>query len=144
MPMGIEGIMRCVLHRYPFLLIDRVLSYQANDKLSAMKNVTINEPFFPGHFPGQPMMPAVLLIEAMAQAAGLLYSLSNGYSYANVEGIYLVGVDKARIRSPVIPGDTLMFHVECLRERSRFMIYQAVTEVEQREVAGAQITLARQ
>jgi len=99
-------------HRYPFLLVDRVLGFEPNTKLTAIKNVTINEPFFQGHFPGQPIMPGVLIIEALAQASGLLVILSAEKSEKAASLFYLVKVDKARFNRVVVPGDQLKLQVE--------------------------------
>jgi len=113
----INEILAVMPHRYPFLLIDRVLEMEEGS-LRAMKNVTINEPFFQGHFPGTPVMPGVLVVEAMAQAAGYLL-------LCNVEDrddklIYFTGIDKCRFRKPVVPGDQLIFEVELVAKRSTF------------------------
>lgn len=113
----INDILAVMPHRYPFLLIDRVLEME-ECSLRAMKNVTINEPFFQGHFPGTPVMPGVLVVEAMAQAAGYLL-------LCNVEDrddklIYFTGIDKCRFRKPVVPGDQLIFEVELVAKRSTF------------------------
>jgi beta-hydroxyacyl-ACP dehydratase FabZ len=113
----INDILAVMPHRYPFLLIDRVLEME-ECSLRAMKNVTMNEPFFQGHFPGTPVMPGVLVVEAMAQAAGFLL-------LCNVEDrddklIYFTGIDKCRFRKPVVPGDQLIFEVELVAKRSTF------------------------
>ena len=115
--LNIADILRLLPHRYPFLLVDRVLELEPDKRLVAIKNVTINEPFFNGHFPGAPVMPGVLIVEAMAQAAGLLA----GYNRKVAPGEFLLfaGIDNVRFRLPVIPGDTLTLTVEARRIRSR-------------------------
>ncbi len=110
--LGVEGILEYLPHRYPFLLLDRVLDYAPNDRLVALKNVTFNEPFFQGHFPSQPIMPAVLILEAMAQATGLLALRSMGGRPSERSVYYFVGIDKARFRRPVVPGDQLIIEVQ--------------------------------
>ena len=105
LPMPVTEIMKLIPHRYPFLLVDRVLAYEKDASLTAIKNVTVNEPFFEGHFPGQPVMPGVLILEAMAQAGALLLALSR-------EGLdnklfMFTGINNAKFRRPVVPGDQL-------------------------------------
>ena len=120
----IHNILQMLPHRYPFLLVDRVLDYKKGERLTAIKNVTINEPFFPGHFPGQPVMPGVLVIEAMAQACGILTNLSDE-TYASKKGIFLfVGIDKARFKRQVEPGDQLRFEVAITRRMRGIWMYE--------------------
>ncbi len=107
----IKQIMEYIPHRYPFLLIDRVLEMEKDKRIVAIKNVTINEPFFQGHFPGQPIMPGVLLIEAMAQAGGIL-AISSSSQKVKSSDILFIGIDKARFRRPVHPGDQVRFELE--------------------------------
>jgi 3-hydroxyacyl-[acyl-carrier-protein] dehydratase len=109
----IKQIMEYIPHRYPFLLIDRVLEMEPHKSIVAIKNVTINEPFFQGHFPGQPIMPGVLLIEAMAQAGGVLAISSSGQKVKSAD-ILFIGIDKARFRRPVLPGDQVRFELESI------------------------------
>ena len=113
----INDILAVMPHRYPFLLIDRVLE-MGESSLRAMKNVTINEPFFQGHFPGTPVMPGVLVVEAMAQAAGFL--LLCQVEDRDDKLIYFTGIDKCRFRKPVVPGDQLIFEVDVVAKRSSF------------------------
>jgi 3-hydroxyacyl-[acyl-carrier-protein] dehydratase len=115
--MDIGAITALLPHRYPFLLVDRVLEVGA-DKIVAIKNVTINEPFFPGHFPGHPIMPGVLLIEAMAQAGGILAlrTLEAAGQKASDHVIYFMAIDKAKFRKPVVPGDQVRLEVVPLRK----------------------------
>lgn len=109
--MSIQDILNFLPHRYPFLLVDRVLDYTLNDELLAVKNVTVNEPFFTGHFPGKPVMPGVLMVEAMAQAAGILAYKSAGYS-PEERLFYLASIDNVRFKRMVEPGDVLELHVK--------------------------------
>jgi len=113
--LDINGIMRFLPHRYPFLLIDRVLACAPGKSLRAQKNVTMNEPFFAGHFPGHPVMPGVLVVEAMAQAACILAYRTMGLSGTDGTLFFFAGIDNARFRRQVVPGDVLMFDVELIR-----------------------------
>ena len=122
--LDIHKVMQLLPHRYPFLLIDRVLDYTKGESLSAIKNVTINEPFFPGHFPHRPVMPGVLVVEAMAQACGILSGLSDDPK-TNDKGVFLfVGIDKARFKRQVGPGDQLRFEVKITRTLRGISMYQ--------------------
>ena len=135
--MDIQKIQSLLPHRYPFLLVDRVIESEPGKRLVAIKNVTINEPFFQGHFPAKPVMPGVLLIEAMAQATGLLAMES---AEVPKEAIYyLVGVDKARFKRPVVPGDQLVFEVEVLKHRRDIWVFAAEAKVDGSVVASAEI-----
>jgi 3-hydroxyacyl-[acyl-carrier-protein] dehydratase len=115
--MEIVEILKHLPHRYPFLLIDRVVSVEPDRSIVALKNVTINEPFFVGHFPHHPVMPGVLVIEAMAQAAAILTFRSNNHLPDDKSIYYFVGIDNARFKRPVIPGDQLLLHVSITRAR---------------------------
>jgi len=106
--LDIHEVLKYLPHRYPFLLVDRVLTFKANESLTALKNVTINEPFFQGHFPHRPVMPGVLIVEAMAQACAILSLKSLGSMPSNDSVFYFVGIDKARFKRPVEPGDQLI------------------------------------
>ena len=145
LPLDVEVIMRLLPHRYPFLLVDRVLACDQGKSLRAIKNVTLNEPFFQGHFPGHPVMPGVLIVEAMAQSAGLLTQLSLP---PRVEGeeqpiFYLVKVDNARFSRIVVPGDQLVFEVELKRTLRNMAQYVARALVDGQEVASAELLCAR-
>ena len=118
LPMDIPKIMEYLPHRYPFLLVDRVLSFEANERIVGIKNVTFNEHFFQGHFPGYPIMPGVLIVEAMAQVGGILAFLSLPEVKPG-SVIYFTGIDKVRFRRPVVPGDQIFFEIEILKLRSR-------------------------
>jgi 3-hydroxyacyl-[acyl-carrier-protein] dehydratase len=136
--MNINEIMGLLPHRYPFLLVDRVLECEPGKRLLAVKNITINEPFFQGHFPGKPVMPGVLIIEGMAQATGLLARQST--DKASDDSIYLlVGVDKARFKRPVEPGDQLMMEVELSKCRRDIWVFAARASVDGKVVASADI-----
>jgi 3-hydroxyacyl-[acyl-carrier-protein] dehydratase len=113
--MDIARIMALLPHRFPFLLVDRVLECEPGATLTAIKNVTINEPFFPGHFPHQPVMPGVLILEALAQASGLLAFATAGWEPDDSHSLYFVSMDKVRFRRPVVPGDRLTLRVTCQR-----------------------------
>lgn len=113
--LDINAVMRIMPHRYPFLLIDRVLDLEPDKKVTALKNVSINEPYFAGHFPGHPIMPGVLIIEAMAQAGGIL--LLNTVENPESKVVYFMGIDEVRFRKPVMPGDQLKFELEMLQYR---------------------------
>jgi 3-hydroxyacyl-[acyl-carrier-protein] dehydratase len=123
LPLGAKDIAAILPHRYPFLLLDRVIAFEPAKRVIALKNVTINEPFFQGHFPGHPVMPGVLIIEAMAQAAGVLIKLSVPHDAAKSVVFYLVRVDKARFNRAIVPGDQLRLEVEhkrSMRNMSQF------------------------
>ncbi len=137
--MDIQEVMKRLPHRYPFLLIDRVLSSDPGKSLVALKNVTINEPFFPGHYPHHPVMPGVLIIEAMAQAAALL-SFSSGAGQVDDSKVYLfVGIDGARFKKPVVPGDQLHIKVEVLATKRGLWKFRAKAEVDGQLAAEAEI-----
>jgi 3-hydroxyacyl-[acyl-carrier-protein] dehydratase len=114
--LDVEGIQRLLPHRPPFLLVDRVVEFEEHKRLVAWKGVTMNEPFFPGHFPGHPVMPGVLILEALAQAGALLAIMSLGPS-AHDKITYLMGIDGAKFRKPVVPGDRLELHLEVTKQK---------------------------
>ena len=142
LPVEVDRIMAMLPHRYPFLLVDRVVAFEAHKRLTAIKNVTINEPFFQGHFPGHPVMPGVLIIEALAQASGILTQLSDGGPSVEKPVYYLVKVDKARFSRIVVPGDQLELHVELKRMLKRMGLYDCRATVAGEEVASAEILCA--
>ena len=137
-PIDIEEIMRLLPHRFPFLLVDRIVSYEANKSMSAYKNVTYNEPYFQGHFPSLRVMPGVLILEAIAQTGGLLYMLSREES---IEGqlFYFISADKVKFRKPVVPGDRLDLEVSVLRSGSQAWKFQGVAFVDGVKAAEAVI-----
>ncbi|MBV2089715.1 MAG: 3-hydroxyacyl-[acyl-carrier-protein] dehydratase FabZ [gamma proteobacterium symbiont of Stewartia floridana] len=137
--MDINKVLSLLPHRYPFLLIDRVTEYEKNTRLQALKNVTYNEPFFNGHFPIQPVMPGVLIVEAMAQATGLLAMESNPET-VNETTIYLfVGIDKARFKQQVEPGDQLIIDVQQNKLKRGIGFFTCSATVDGRTVATAEI-----
>lgn len=121
LPLVYEDIVRILPHRYPFLLVDRVTELEPGKRIVGYKNVTANEPFFQGHFPGKPIMPGVLIIEGMAQTGGVLAgcSAAGGGSAQGFEQVFFMALDKVKFRRPVVPGDQLRFEVEALRAGSR-------------------------
>ena len=136
--LDIADILKRLPHRYPFLLVDRVLDYQAGESLLALKNVSMNEPFFPGHFPGTPVMPGVLIIEALAQAAAILAFLSED-KFKDDALVYFVGIDKARFRKPVTPGDQLHLHIAVKKRRASIWQLQAEARVNDQLVADGSL-----
>ena len=126
-------------HRYPFLLVDKIIEFEENKSILAIKNVSFNEPFFNGHFPGYPVMPGVLILEALAQASGLLVFKTPSLCPPN-ESLYLfVGIDKARFKKPVIPGDQLKLKVEMKKNRQGFAVFDALATVEDEVAASAEL-----
>ncbi|QMU61389.1 MAG: 3-hydroxyacyl-ACP dehydratase FabZ [Gammaproteobacteria bacterium] len=137
--MSIHDILKYLPHRYPFLLVDRVIKCEVGKSVLAIKNVSFNEPFFQGHFPGAPVMPGVLILEALAQASGLL-ALSNPEWRPDDESLYLfVGIDKARFKRQVSPGDQLTLDVRLKRQKRGFGIFEAVASVEDEVAASAEL-----
>ena len=140
--LDINGIMRTLPHRYPFLLVDRVLECVRGESIRALKNVTVNEPFFSGHFPHRPVMPGVIIIEALAQVAGLLAFLSADEIPDDNTRFYFVGIDKARFRRPVEPGDQLILQARFERSFKGIWRLDTAAEVAGKEVAHARIMIA--
>ncbi len=134
----IQGIMDLLAHRYPFLLIDRIIEVVPGDKIKALKNVTINEPFFQGHFPGRPIMPGVLIIEAMAQVGGILAYLT-GSDEQKKRLIYFMGMDRVRFRKPVVPGDQIIFDAKIVKFRSKAAKMSGTASVDNQLVAEAEL-----
>ena len=142
LPVDSAEIERLLPHRYPFLLVDRVVEFEKDKRVLAYKNVTCNEPFFTGHFPGHPVMPGVLVIEALAQAGGLLTQLSRDPGAGDGQTFYLVKVDNAKFSRMVVPGDRLELDVE-LRRRIRNMAqYVGIARVDGEQAACAEILCA--
>lgn len=133
--LDIQKILEYMPHRYPFLLVDRILEFEAGRRIVGLKNVTINEPFFSGHFPGHPIMPGVLIVEAMAQVGGLL--LMNEFEDHQDKVVYFMSLDDVKFRKPVVPGDQLVFEVEMLQLRGRTCRMRGVGRVEGQAVAEA-------
>lgn len=137
--MSIHDILKYLPHRYPFLLVDRVIKCEVGKSVLAIKNVSFNEPFFQGHFPGAPVMPGVLILEALAQASGLL-ALSNPEWRPDDESLYLfVGIDKARFKRQVGPGDQLTLDVRLKRQKRGYGVFEAVASVEDEVAASAEL-----
>lgn len=137
--MDIHKVLSLLPHRYPFLLIDRVLGYKRDDYLIALKNVTYNEPYFGGHFPVRPVMPGVLIVEAMAQATGLLAMASRPDQVGEKALYYFVGIDKARFKRPVEPGDQLIMKVNLETVRRGIWKFNGEARVDDRIVATSEI-----
>jgi beta-hydroxyacyl-ACP dehydratase FabZ len=138
LPLNMDEIQRILPHRYPFLLVDRIISLEEGKRIVGVKNVTINEPFFQGHFPGRPIMPGVLIIEAMAQVGGILALVSTPENLGN-PSIFLLGVDKVRFRKPVVPGDQLILELETLRSGQKFWKMKGKALVNQTMVTEAEL-----
>lgn len=139
----VHEILRYLPHRYPFLLVDKVLDFVPGEWLTAIKNVTINEPFFPGHFPHRPVMPGVLILESMAQATGLLAFKSQPGAEPDPNVLYyLVGIDNARFKQPVEPGDQLRLEVQLLRSKRKIGVFNCQAKVDGKVVASAEIMCA--
>ena len=137
--MDIQYILNQLPHRYPFLLVDKVLELERNQRIRAIKNVTFNEPFFTGHFPGRPVMPGVLILEALAQAAGLLAFDAMGQVPDENNIYYFVGIDGARFKHPVVPGDQLILDITIDRVRGGIWRFNGVGRVGENVVAEAQL-----
>ncbi len=142
--MDINDILQHLPHRYPFLLIDRVTEFKAGESLVGYKNVTYNEPFFQGHFPQRPIMPGVLILEAMAQATGLLAFKTVERGARRESLYYLVGMDKARFKRPVGPGDQLILRARLLRCRRGIWVFDCDASVDGNVVASAEIMCTEQ
>jgi 3-hydroxyacyl-[acyl-carrier-protein] dehydratase len=140
--LDINEIMRLLPHRYPFLLVDRVLECIPGQRVVALKNVTVNEPFFPGHFPQRPVMPGVLIIEALAQAAGVLAFKTVKVVPDDQSRFYFVAIDNARFRKPVEPGDQLVLTVEFKRAFKGIWKFHGSAVVDGKEVASAELMVA--
>ncbi|HBR18442.1 MAG: 3-hydroxyacyl-[acyl-carrier-protein] dehydratase FabZ [Deltaproteobacteria bacterium RIFCSPLOWO2_12_FULL_43_16] len=141
----INEILKILPHRYPFLLVDRVVEFEAGKKAKGIKNVTINEPFFQGHFPGHPIMPGVLIIEAMAQVGGILAFKSAPPPVPLMEGdkgggaVYFMGIDKAKFRKPVLPGDRLELVLEVTKQRGVIWVFKGEAFVDGNLVSEAEL-----
>ena len=140
-PLGATDIQKLLPHRYPFLLIDRVVEFERDKRVAAYKNLTINEPFFQGHFPKHPVMPGVLVIEALAQAGGVLYQLSKGDAVEN-KVFYLVKVENARFSRMIVPGDRMLMDVSIKRRIRNMVWYNGIASVDGKEAARAEFLCA--
>ena len=146
LPLDVVKIQELLPHRYPFLLVDRVTEFEPNKRIVGVKNVTINEPFFQGHFPGHPVMPGVLVIEALAQAGGLITQLSHQLESGGVPAtgkiFYLVKIDNAKFTKMVVPGDRLELDVTLRRIIRNMAMYTGIARVDGVQVASADILCA--
>jgi len=140
--LDMQAILERLPHRYPFLLVDRVLECHPGHSIRALKNVTYNEPYFPGHFPGRPVMPGVIIIEAMAQAAGILCFITANVIPDAKTRFFFVGIDKARFRKPVVPGDQLVLTAQLQRTLKGIWRYSTAASVGEHEVAHAEMMVA--
>ncbi|HEX3839021.1 MAG TPA: 3-hydroxyacyl-ACP dehydratase FabZ [Steroidobacteraceae bacterium] len=140
--LDIHSILKLLPHRYPFLMVDRVLECHAGRSIRALKNVTFNEPYFMGHFPQRPVMPGVMIIEALAQTAGILAFVTSGVVPDADTKFYFVGIDKARFRKPVEPGDQLILVVELTRSFKGIWRFSSTASVGGAEVASADMMVA--
>ncbi len=140
--MDINDVLEHLPHRYPFLLVDKVLDFEPGKSLLALKNVTYNEPQFTGHFPNKPILPGVLVIEALAQATGILAYKSTNSKPDGKSLYYLVGIDKARFKRPVNPGEQLMLNVEVIKNMRGVWKFKAVATVDDNMVASAELMCA--
>jgi 3-hydroxyacyl-[acyl-carrier-protein] dehydratase len=132
----IDEILTLIPHKYPFLLVDRIVEYEPEKSIVGIKNVTYNEPFFPGHFPGKPIMPGVLIIEALAQTGGILAFKS----FPELRGdVRFIGIDNARFRRPVTPGDQLRLKLEVVKHRREIWVFDGTAFVEDKKVAEAKL-----
>jgi 3-hydroxyacyl-[acyl-carrier-protein] dehydratase len=134
--MTVNEIMKLLPHRYPFLLVDKIVDLKPGESALGVKNVTINEPFFQGHFPGQPIMPGVLVIEAMAQVAGVMAFRSG------VEGksVFFMSIDNAKFRRPIVPGDQVMMEIKVLKQRGNVWKFSGAATVDGKLVSEAEFT----
>jgi len=140
--MDVDAIMKQIPHRYPFLLVDRVTTCVPGERIEAIKNVTVNEPFFPGHFPHRPVMPGVMILEALAQAAGILAFRTADVIPTEDTRFYFVGIDGARFRKPVVPGDQVVLKARLERAIRGIWKFSTTAEVDGQEVASATMMVA--
>jgi 3-hydroxyacyl-[acyl-carrier-protein] dehydratase len=142
--MDIQAILEHLPHRYPFLLVDRVLECEPGKRLKALKNVSVNEPMFTGHFPERPIFPGVLIMEALAQATGILAFKSQGRKPDGASLYYFAGIDNCRFKQPVLPGDQLILEVEVLKAKRNIWKFNAEAKVDGKVVASAELMCAEQ
>jgi 3-hydroxyacyl-[acyl-carrier-protein] dehydratase len=135
--LDIQQIMAALPHRYPFLLVDRIEAIVGDQSCVGVKNVTVNEPFFQGHFPGRPVMPGVLLLEGMAQTAGAMCSAARGGASPRI--VYFMTIDKAKFRRPVVPGDRVEYHMTKINQRRTMWWYRGEAKVAGKVVAEAEV-----
>ena len=142
--MDIQEILEHLPHRYPFLLVDRVLECEPGKRLVAVKNVSVNEPMFTGHFPERPIFPGVLIMEALAQATGILAFRTTGKKPDGSSLYYFAGIDKCRFKQPVVPGDQMILEVDVIKEKRGIWKFNAVAKVDDKVVASAELMCAEQ
>ncbi len=142
--MDIQEILEHLPHRYPFLLVDRVLECEPGKRLVAVKNVSVNEPMFTGHFPERPIFPGVLIMEALAQATGILAFRTTGKKPDGTSLYYFAGIDKCRFKQPVVPGDQMILEVDVIKEKRGIWKFNAVAKVDDKVVASAELMCAEQ
>ncbi len=142
--MDIQEILEHLPHRYPFLLVDRVLECEPGKRLVALKNVSVNEPMFTGHFPERPVFPGVLIMEALAQATGILAFRTTGKKPDGSSLYYFAGIDKCRFKQPVLPGDQMIMEVDVIKEKRGIWKFNAVAKVDDKVVASAELMCAEQ
>jgi len=141
--MDINEIMQHLPHRYPFLLVDKVLDYTVGESLIAVKNISVNEPCFTGHFPHRPVFPGVLILEALAQATGLLAFKTMNSKPSEDTIYYFVGIDNARFKRPVVPGDQVQLHVSIVKRKRDMWKFSAVAKVDGKVVCSADLLCAQ-
>jgi len=134
----IVEILNTLPHRYPFVMVDRILSMEIGKEVTGLKNVTINEPFFQGHFPGRPVMPGVLILEGLAQVGGIMAFFSNPEAIGK-KLLFFAGIDKARFRQPVVPGDQLIMKLELIKQKRSLMMMVGKAYVDDKIVAEAEL-----
>lgn len=142
--MDIQEILEHLPHRYPFLLVDRVLECEPGKRLVAVKNVSVNEPQFTGHFPERPIFPGVMIMEALAQATGILAFRSTGKKPDGSSLYYFAGIDKCRFKQPVVPGDQMILEVDVIKEKRGIWKFNAIAKVDDKVVASAELMCAEQ
>jgi len=133
----VNEIKTIIPHRHPFLLVDRIISLEKSKSVVGIKNVSANEGFFEGHFPGNPIMPGVLIVEALAQTAGILANVSSEKKY---KGVYFMSIERAKFRKPVVPGDQLRLEVELVKQRNTVLKFSGIARVDDQVVAEADFT----
>jgi len=142
LPLTYKDIIKILPHRYPFLFVDMITELEVGERVVGIKNVTINEYFFTGHFPGKPIMPGVLVIEAMAQVGGILAKLSEPESMTGDNAIYFAAIDKVRFRKPIFPGDQIIFELTAMRKGSRIWKMRGTAMVNKEIAAEAELVAA--
>ena len=142
--MDIQDILEHLPHRFPFLLVDRVLECEPGKSLKAIKNVSVNEPFFTGHFPGRPIFPGVLIMEALAQATGILAFKTTGKKPDGSSLYFFAGIDNCRFKQPVVPGDQMVLEVELVKAKRGIWKFNAEAKVDGKVVASAELMCAEQ